>query len=121
MAVGRFVLEQTRPLPDYDGAIAHIYFHEVHKCPFLMIHAPDDNHNHLGLIVRTPTIDDSGANHMLEHMVLMRSEHYPGSDVFQELAERAFATDANAATSPVCTTFEYSTTNFKDISSSTLH
>jgi Zn-dependent M16 (insulinase) family peptidase len=112
---GSFVLERTLSVPDSDGITAYLYVHELHKCPFLVVHAPNDTHNHVGVIVRTPTTDESGANHMLEHMVLIESEHYAGDDVFQDVTDRAFATYANAFTTSICTAFEYSTTNFKDL------
>ena len=47
---------------------------------------------------RTPSLDSTGAAHILEHSVLCGSEKYPVKDPFVELAKSSLNTFLNAMT-----------------------
>ncbi|OHS95610.1 Clan ME, family M16, insulinase-like metallopeptidase [Tritrichomonas foetus] len=107
-----FKLIRTESLPDYNGT-AYFYEHEVHHCPFIHLKTEDIN-NHFAISFKTTCDDDSGATHVLEHMVLHGSAKYPVSDVFQELYKRSLANFLNAYTGLDYTIYPFSTTNEKD-------
>lgn len=58
----------------------------------------DDTKNWFSISLTTPTPDDTGLQHILEHSVMMGSRHYPVKDVFLEMMKMSTATfaDANA-------------------------
>ncbi|KAI3389461.1 hypothetical protein SNEBB_011478 [Seison nebaliae] len=62
----------------------------------------------------TMPMDDGGAAHILEHVVLCGSEQYPCRDPFMKMIQRSFATFMNAMTSHDWTMYLYSTVNEKD-------
>ena len=58
----------------------------------------DDTKNWFSISPITPTPDDTGVQHILEHSVMAGSRHYPVKDVFLEMMKMSTATfaDANA-------------------------
>ena len=63
---------------------------------------------------RTTCTDDTGATHVLEHMSLGGSKHFPIRSIFSELHKRSMAVFMNALTSIEWTAYPFSTTNEKD-------
>ncbi|OHS92750.1 Clan ME, family M16, insulinase-like metallopeptidase [Tritrichomonas foetus] len=107
---GNFHLTRTQEFPEYQ-ATCLIYEHKIHKCPFWIIYAPSDDHNCYSITIRTLPFDNSGVNHMLEHMTLQGSEKYPIPDLFNEMLKISYATFMNARTSTEWSMYPFSTTN----------
>ena len=63
---------------------------------------------------RTPSLDSTGAAHILEHSVLCGSEKYPVKDPFVELAKCSLNTFLNAMTYPDKTNYPLASCNDKD-------
>lgn len=63
---------------------------------------------------RTPSLDSTGAAHILEHSVLCGSEKYPVKDPFVELAKSSLNTFLNAMTYPDKTIYPLASCNDKD-------
>lgn len=108
-----WTLEKTQEFPEY-ALTALYYVHDKHKCPFLVLHAAEDNHNVFSVAFKTVPTDDSGSCHMLEHLTLEGSTKYPINDLFTELSKRSYATFMNAMTSAQWTMYPFSSTNESD-------
>jgi len=54
---------------------------------------------------RTPAVDDTGVNHILEHVVLHGSEKYPLDDVAFVLMNQTYSSHVNAFTAPTFTAY----------------
>lgn len=63
---------------------------------------------------RTPSLDSTGAAHILEHSVLCGSEKYPVKDPFVELVKSSLNTFLNAMTYPDKTIYPVASCNEKD-------
>ncbi len=63
---------------------------------------------------RTPSVDSTGAAHIVEHTVLCGSEHFPVKDPFIELAKGSLNTFLNAMTYPDKTVYPVASCNNKD-------
>ncbi len=63
---------------------------------------------------RTPSLDSTGAAHILEHSVLCGSEKYPVKDPFIELEKSSLNTFLNAMTYPDKTIYPVASCNDKD-------
>ncbi len=74
----------------------------------------DDEENLFAFSFKTPTLDDSGVAHVLEHSVLCGSEKYPIRDPFIRMANQSVSTYLNAFTSPDSTVFPASSTIRED-------
>ena len=109
--IGLFHLERTHPMDDYKDSIAYLYVHRKHKCQFLFIHNPHDSHNMTSILVKTPTIDNSGVNHIVEHLICCRSEKYGSGKAWEQLESSSFNTGMEAYTCSTHTCFTFSTVN----------
>ena len=71
-----------------------------------------DQERHFNIGFKTPPIDDSGINHIIEHSVLRGSRKYPfeKEEVFAELLKKSAYTYLNASTYPDKTIYPFSTT-----------
>ncbi len=63
---------------------------------------------------RTPSLDSTGAAHILEHSVLCGSEKFPAKDPFVELVKSSLNTFLNAMTYPDKTIYPVASCNSKD-------
>ena len=63
---------------------------------------------------RTPSVDSTGAAHIVEHTVLCGSENFPVKDPFIELAKGSLNTFLNAMTYPDKTVYPVASCNDKD-------
>lgn len=107
-----FIFKEKRSYPEYNIE-AFLYIHSIHGSPFIHIQT-NDTHNFFATTFRTTCIDDTGSTHVLEHMSLHGSDHYPINSVFSELLKRSLATLLNAFTSIEWTAYPFSTTNSND-------
>ena len=109
--IGLFHLERTHRMRDYEDSMAYMYVHSKHKCSFLFIHNPRDSHNVTNILVKTPTTDNSGINHIVEHLVCCRSEKYGSGKAWDQLTSASFNTGMEAYTCSCHTGFTFSTVN----------
>ena len=57
---------------------------------------------------KTPAVDDTGVNHILEHITVSGSKKYPLKNVLFTIANQTYSTFINAFTSPTMTTYPVS-------------
>lgn len=69
----------------------------------------DDVNKAFTIGVKTPTTDDTGVNHILEHTLFTGSKKYPSPSVFFDASEAYPSTYMNALTSGDMTIFPFST------------
>lgn len=74
----------------------------------------DDENKVFYIGFRTPSLDSTGAAHILEHSVLCGSEKYPVKDPFVELVKSSLNTFLNAMTYPDKTIYPVASCNGKD-------
>lgn len=79
---------------------------------FLLLNEDDNKVFSIGF--RTPSLDSTGAAHILEHCVLCGSEKFPAKDPFVELAKGSLNTFLNAMTYPDKTVYPAASCNHKD-------
>ncbi len=63
---------------------------------------------------RTPTKDNTGVNHVIEHSVLCGSKNYPVKDLLNQMGKQSMSTFLNAMTSNDSTMYPVSSKNDKD-------
>ncbi|OHS94530.1 Clan ME, family M16, insulinase-like metallopeptidase [Tritrichomonas foetus] len=107
-----FILKEKHKFPSMNIE-AYLYENVRFKCPFLYISTPD-THNFFSTTFRTTPSDNSGAIHVLQHLITQSSENYPIRSLFQELKKRSFATLLTSYSSHEWTAFPFSTTNSND-------
>lgn len=73
-----------------------------------------DRENLFAILLHTPPGDNSGAAHIVEHVVLGGSHKYPLKDPFIELAKSSLATFLNALTFADCTVYPICSCHEKD-------
>ena len=109
--LGRYTVERVETLA---GIQARVYLlrHEL-GARHLHIERSDDNQT---FAVFFPTVpgDSTGVAHILEHVALMGSQHFPVADPFFAMIPRSLSTFMNAMTSSDWTTYLYSTRNETD-------
>ncbi len=74
----------------------------------------DDENKVFYIGFRTPSLDSTGAAHILEHSVLCGSEKFPVKDPFVELVKSSLNTFLNAMTYPDKTIYPVASCNDKD-------
>ena len=74
----------------------------------------DDENKVFYIGFRTPSLDSTGAAHILEHSVLCGSKKYPVKDPFVELVKSSLNTFLNAMTYPDKTIYPVASCNDKD-------
>ena len=74
----------------------------------------DDTRNWFSISPITPTLDDTGLQHILEHSVMAGSRNYPVKDVFFEIMKMSLATfDSTNAMNYIDHAFYYTSNNVK--------
>jgi len=73
-----------------------------------------DMDNVFSVLFRTPTDDHTGKPHILEHLALCGSKHYPVRDPFFNMLKRSLNTYMNAWTGSDFTMYPFSTQNAQD-------
>ncbi|PYE54765.1 insulinase family protein [Deinococcus yavapaiensis] len=109
--LGRYTVQRIQTLPDIDAT-----FYELrHDLGARHVHISRDDDN-LTFCVSFPTVpsDSTGVAHILEHIVLAGSKHYPVKDPFFSMLPRSLNTFMNALTWSDHTAYPFSTRNEKD-------
>lgn len=95
----------------------HGFFYELSHpktgARHIHIACPEDNHT-FGVLFPTVPQDSTGVAHILEHVVLAGSEHFPVRDPFFSMIPRSLKTFMNAMTSSDWTMYPFSSRNEKD-------
>ncbi|MBP3887083.1 MAG: insulinase family protein [Cellulosilyticum sp.] len=92
----------------YGEDIWHTYQHAQSGLEVIWIENEDVN-KAFTIGVKTPTIDDTGVNHIIEHTLFTGSNQYPSPSVFFDASEAYPSTYMNALTSGDMTIFPFST------------
>lgn len=104
-----FVLRNKRRVLDL---VAELYTHPS-GCNWVHINANDPN-NVFNVAFRTESLDSTGIAHILEHVALCGSSHYPVRDPFFKMLNRSAATFMNAMTWDDQTMYPFSSQNSTD-------
>lgn len=108
-----FKLTEEKTLQDNSGE-ARVFIHEKSGAKLFQLKNEDENRL-FSIGFRTPSKDNKGAAHILEHCVLVGgSEKYPIKQLFKELLEVSITKDLNGFTAPDMTVYPFSTTNEKE-------
>jgi len=102
-----FIVAETGTI-DMIGAETILYMHEGTGARVLHI-ANDDTHRSIMVSFETPTHDNRGIPHILEHMVLAGSKNFPALNLFFSLLYQTYSTNINAFVMNSATAYLYST------------
>ena len=108
-----FKLMSVKNMPDIGSSV--LLFSHVKTGARLMYVKNDDNERVFSISFRTPPMDNTGVNHIIEHSVLDGSKNYPVKSPFVDMLKGSLGTFINAMTAPDYTTFPVSSTNEKDL------
>ena len=92
----------------YDRDVLHTYEHEASGLEVIWIENKDINKTFM-IGVKTPTTNDTGVNHIIEHTLFTGSKAFPSSSLFFDANEAYPSTYMNALTSGDMTIFPFST------------
>lgn len=84
-----------------------LFEHEKTGAKLLYIQSKDTNRS-FDITFKTPADDNTGANHVLEHITISGSQKYPLKDVLFTVSNQVYSTYANAATFLNATTYPIS-------------
>ena len=103
---------ETTQLDDIQS-VGYLLRHKKSGAKISLVSNDDDNKVfYIGF--RTPSLDSTGAAHILEHSVLCGSKKYPVKDPFVELVKSSLNTFLNAMTYPDKTIYPVASCNDKD-------
>ncbi|MCX8130258.1 MAG: insulinase family protein [Clostridia bacterium] len=108
-----FKLISSKSMPDLNSTV--MMFSHVKTGARLMFVKNNDNERSFSISFRTPTTDDTGVNHIIEHSVLNGSKNYPSKSPFAEMLKRSLGTFINAMTSSDFTIYPVSSVNETDL------
>ncbi len=94
-------------------SVARLFEHKKSGARLLHLENDDDN-KVFSIAFKTPSYDDTGVPHILEHSVLCGSKNFPTKDPFLELLKSSLQTYLNAATYPDKTIYPVASKNEKD-------
>lgn len=98
-----------------EGLKCNAYEYKHAKSGARLIYLDNKNEDKMfSVAFRTPTKDDTGINHIIEHSVLQGSKNYPVKDPFIEMSKRSLNTFLNALTGSDITMYPVSSKNDKD-------
>lgn len=107
-----YELIETKQLDDIQST-GYLLRHKKSGAKISLISNEDENKVfYIGF--RTPSLDSTGAAHILEHSVLCGSKKYPVKDPFVELVKSSLNTFLNAMTYPDKTIYPVASCNDKD-------
>lgn len=92
----------------YDHDVLHTYEHKASGLEVIWIENEDVNKAFI-IGVKTPTTNDTGVNHIIEHTLFTGSKKFPSSSLFFDASEAYPSTYMNALTSGDMTIFPFST------------
>jgi Zn-dependent M16 (insulinase) family peptidase len=107
-----FELIREAYLGELSSTVRH-YRHSKTGAELISVENADDNKS-FGVAFQTPSPDDTGLPHILEHSVLAGSRKYPLKEPFVELIKTSLNTFVNAMTFPDMTIYPVASTNVKD-------
>ena len=111
-SLGGFKLISKKWIKDIKST-AYIYEH--FKSGAHLIYLENDSDNKMMCVnFRTPSKDNTGVNHVIEHSVLEGSEKYPVKDLLNQLMKQSMSTFLNAFTSDNSTSYPVSSKSDKD-------
>lgn len=107
-----FTLQEIEEISDIHST-AYLFFHEQSGARLLYLKNKDNN-KVFNAAFKTPSSDDCGIPHILEHSVLCGSRKYEAKDPFNELAKGSLNTFLNAMTYADKTMYPVASCNEKD-------
>lgn len=108
-----FKLEKEQKLEEYN-AIARIFVHKKTGCKVVQFKNNDPN-KYFSVTFRTPTNDNKGKAHILEHSLLMGgSEKYPVKQLLNYYLKGSLANEMNGYTYADKTVYPFATINEKE-------
>jgi Predicted Zn-dependent peptidases, insulinase-like len=111
-SLGGFQLVSKKWVEDLKSNVC-IYKHE--KSGAQLIYLQNDSDNKMMCAnFRTPTKNDKGVNHVIEHSVLYGSKNYPVKDLLTEVSKQSLSTYLNAITTSDMTMYPVASKNDKD-------
>lgn len=108
-----FQLTSVKDIPKINSTV--MQFTHVKTGAKLMYLKNDDTQRVFDISFRTPTSDNSGVNHIIEHSVLDGSKNYPVKSPFQQMLKSSLGSFINAMTGADYTTFPAASTNEQDL------
>ncbi len=84
-----------------------MFAHEKTGAKLLYIQSKDIDRS-FDITFKTPAVDNTGANHILEHISVSGSQKYPLRDVLFTIANQTYSTFVNAFTFPTATSYPLS-------------
>ncbi len=109
--IGRYTVERRIEVPEI-AATLYLLRHELGARHAHVVR--DDDNLSFGVLFPTVPSDSTGVAHILEHVALMGSQHYPVSDPFFAMIPRSLSTFMNAMTASDWTVYPFSTRNERD-------
>ena len=107
-----FVVQEIQQIEAFD-LVAYKLEHEGTGASWLHLDSQDTD-NVFAVMFRTPPDDHTGKPHILEHLALCGSKHYPVRDPFFNMIKRSLNTFMNAMTGSDFTIYPFSSQNAQD-------
>ena len=104
-----FVVNEVERVESFD-IVAYKLEHEATGAQWLHLDSSDTD-NVFAVMFRTPPDDHTGKPHILEHLALCGSKHYPVRDPFFNMIKRSLNTFMNAWTGSDFTMYPFSSQN----------
>jgi Zn-dependent M16 (insulinase) family peptidase len=111
-SLGGFKLESKKWIEDLK-CNSYTYVHSKSGAHLIYLESNSDD-KMMCVNFRTPTKDNTGVNHVIEHSVLCGSKNYPVKDLFNQMGKQSMSTFLNAMTSNDSTIYPVSSKNDKD-------
>ncbi len=97
-----------QPVRQYGADTIHTYCHKTSGLTVTWIENTSPNKSFI-LGVKTPTVDNTGVNHIIEHTVFTGSENYPSSTLFFDASSQYPSLFMNAMTTSDLTLYPFAT------------
>lgn len=107
-----FLLKEDKNMNDINSKIK-IFSHLKSGANLVYVENDDENMT-FDINFVTPTSNNTGVNHILEHSVLYGSDKYPVKSPLMEISKHSVVSFVNAMTSPDRTHYPITTNNYKD-------
>lgn len=112
MTHSAYDLIREEKLPDLDS-VGYIYKHKRSGARVVAV-SNKDNNKVFSIGFRTPSVNSTGVQHIIEHSTLCGSRKYPAKDPFVELVKGSLNTFLNAMTYPDKTIYPVASCNDVD-------
>lgn len=107
-----FLLKEDKDVKEINSKIK-IFSHLKSGANLVYVENDDENMT-FDINFVTPTSNNTGVNHILEHSVLYGSDKYPVKSPLMEISKHSVVSFVNAMTSPDRTHYPITTNNYKD-------